>query len=117
MPEPEFDPTAIALLVADIGESTAREVLTIFFRDAAEKMDLLAALADFDQMEAITRHAHSLKSAAAAFGFTGISSLARRLEVEAPGLGTGDIKAQIAALRTAIAGARSRRLLQQGADA
>lgn len=103
MPEPEFDPTALDLLIEDIGESSAHEVLNIFFKDAAEKIDLLSAIDGPGRLETITRHAHSLKSAAAAFGFNGITALARLLETEAADMSLEDIRTQVAALQTAVA--------------
>lgn len=112
MPEPEFDPTALDLLIEDIGESSAHEVLNIFFKDVAEKIDLLSAIDGPGQVETIARHAHSLKSAAAAFGFNDITALARRLENEAADMSVDDIRAQVAALRMAVARARSLGRLQ-----
>jgi len=107
MRETEFDASAIETLVEDIGESSAREVLLVFFKDAAEKVALLSAIESADEIDAITRHTHSIKSAAAAFGFTRISSLARKIENEAAGQSMAAIKADIAALRAAVENAHA----------
>ncbi len=106
MRESEFDPTLIELLVGDIGEVSTREVLRIFFEDSTEKLALLGADRCAADIESVRRHAHSLKSAAAAFGFTDLSTRARALEAEASGLTVKEITARVSDLSDALARAR-----------
>lgn len=97
-----FDPTMIELLVNDIGESSAREVLQLFFRDSAEKLDMLSKAGDGCTSKVAQRHAHSLKSAAAAFGFKNLSALAQTLEAEAQGLSLAEIAVRAQGLNDAL---------------
>lgn len=107
-----FDPTMIELLVNDIGESAARDILRLFFRDSAEKLDMLRKASDGCTSKTVQRHAHSLKSAAAAFGFTNLSALAQTLEAEAHGLSLAEIAARAQSLGDALAQAQSFSRLQ-----
>lgn len=106
MRENEFDPTLIELLVDDIGEVSAREVLHIFFKDSTEKLALLGARRCARDIESVQRHAHSLKSAAAAFGFTDLSTRAGALEAEASELTVKQITARVSDLSDALTRAR-----------
>jgi histidine phosphotransfer protein HptB len=101
-----FDPTMIELLVNDIGESSAREILQLFFRDSAEKLDMLCQAGDGCTSKVAQRHAHSLKSAAAAFGFKDLSALALSLETEASALSLPEIAARARTLSDALTQAR-----------
>ncbi|HEX4194329.1 MAG TPA: Hpt domain-containing protein [Stellaceae bacterium] len=102
-----FDPTMIELLVNDIGESSAREVLQLFFQDSVEKLDMLCKAGDGCTSKVAQRHAHSLKSAAAAFGFKNLSALAQTLEAEAHGLSLAEIALRAQRLSDALAQAQS----------
>jgi HPt (histidine-containing phosphotransfer) domain-containing protein len=103
-----FDPTMIELLVDDIGEDAARELLQLFFRDSAEKLDLLCEADAACTTRRAQRHAYALKSAAAAFGFAGLSALAQSLEVDAPALSPSEFTARTQSLSDALATARTR---------
>jgi HPt (histidine-containing phosphotransfer) domain-containing protein len=102
MPD-DFDPSMIELIVDDIGESAAREVLQLFFEDSGEKLDLLRTAADAKLAQ---RHARSLKSAAAAFGFNRLSALAHSLESAAYNLSASEIAIRAQSLGEALALAR-----------
>jgi HPt (histidine-containing phosphotransfer) domain-containing protein len=107
-----FDPTMIELLVNDIGENAAREVLQLFFRDSAEKLDMLSKAGDGCTSKIAQRHAHSLKSAAATFGFKNLSALAQTLEAEAHGLSLAEIALRARGLSAALAQAQNFSRLQ-----
>ena len=98
----EFDPTRIDLLVEDIGESTAHDILRVFFEDSTDKLALLRATNAPCTRDVVERHAHSLKSAAAAFGFVEVAARAKSLEAEARTLSAGDIAAQVSGLSEAL---------------
>jgi HPt (histidine-containing phosphotransfer) domain-containing protein len=102
-----FDPTMIELLVDDIGEDAARELLQLFFQDSAEKLDLLREPDDACTTHRVQRHAYALKSAAAAFGFAGLSALAQSLEIDAPALSPSELTARTQSLSAALAAART----------
>jgi histidine phosphotransfer protein HptB len=101
-----FDPAMIQSLIGDIGENSAREVLDLFFEDSAEKVALLRAGGNACNPKVAQRYAHSLKSAAATFGFTSLSTLAHSLETEAHGLSAPEIATRAQSLGDALARAR-----------
>jgi hypothetical protein len=105
MPD-DFDPAMIQSLIGDIGENSAHEVLDLFFEDSAEKLALLRAGSNACDPKIAQRHAHALKSAAATFGFTTLSALARSLETEAHELSAPEIAARARRLGDALARAR-----------
>jgi HPt (histidine-containing phosphotransfer) domain-containing protein len=107
-----FDPTMIELLVDDIGENPAREVLRLFFKDWSEKLGRLCGESASPDAKTAQRYAHSLKSAAAAFGFKSLSLLAQSLEAEAYDLTGSEIAARAQGLNDALARARGFSRLQ-----
>lgn len=81
--EPAFDPAPYGELVIEIGEDGAAEVRTVFRGETAARLWLFRALSLGQQLSKIEREAHSLKSAAASFGYRRLASLALRLEKHA----------------------------------
>ncbi|ABD08545.1 Hpt sensor hybrid histidine kinase [Rhodopseudomonas palustris HaA2] len=98
--------TAFDHLVAEIGEQSSRDVLAVFIRDTAARLELLAALEIGTDRRKIEREAHSLKSAAATFGLDRLASLARELERTAPQLSEAGYVAQVSEIRAAFAAAQ-----------
>jgi hypothetical protein len=99
-----FDRAVFAELGAELGEADAVEVLGIFLDDTASKMATLAASGEDRPLT--RREAHSIKSSAAAFGFNGLSRLARELEFGAETIPPAQLQEQIRVLQQAFQAAR-----------
>jgi histidine phosphotransfer protein HptB len=78
--EPAFEPGAFQALVREIGDEGAAEVREVFMQETAARLRSFRAMSLGAQSGKIGREAHSLKSAAASFGYLRLSALARRLE-------------------------------------
>jgi HPt (histidine-containing phosphotransfer) domain-containing protein len=103
MSESEFDKTCFDALVDDLGEEAAGQILCVFFADTRGNLDRLQTIAADGNGDQVARHAHSIKSAAAAFGFNHLSVLARDLEGTAPQLGAEDLSTRVGGLCSAFA--------------
>jgi len=97
-----FDHQCFEALVEDVGGELAQELLGLFL---AETQRVIATCTSLDggSREAIARHAHSLKSSAATFGFRQFSAAARRLEIEATTLPTSELTERLRSLKSTFA--------------
>ncbi|MGJ4883056.1 MULTISPECIES: Hpt domain-containing protein [unclassified Bradyrhizobium] len=75
----QFDESVYQILVSELGEEDALEVLRTFLDDTSGKFGTLAA--KFEDRLELRREAHSIKSSSATFGFSALSRLSRELEV------------------------------------
>jgi HPt (histidine-containing phosphotransfer) domain-containing protein len=90
VPAPALDREAYAELVDEIGEPAAREIRDVFISETNARLKLLHALSPARERIRISREAHSLKSAAGAFGYRHLASLAVRLEGSVMRLSTAE---------------------------
>jgi HPt (histidine-containing phosphotransfer) domain-containing protein len=95
-----FDDAVFGLLITELGEADALEVLQIFLADTADKVARLAA--DGQAIPQIKRQAHSIKSSAATFGFTELSELARELEFGVETMTPANLQESILEIRQAF---------------
>jgi signal transduction histidine kinase/CheY-like chemotaxis protein/HPt (histidine-containing phosphotransfer) domain-containing protein len=82
-PERVFDPTAIDLLIGDLGDRASTMVPVLvedFFGDASDLVATIRRGVDDHDAAEIVRAAHSLKSTATTFGAEGLSRLSARVE-------------------------------------
>jgi CheY-like chemotaxis protein/HPt (histidine-containing phosphotransfer) domain-containing protein len=103
---PLLDYAAYAKLVEEIGESSSAELLDVFFEETLERLELLRRLTDMSDRSLIEREAHSLKGAAATFGFSHLAQLARTLQLSAQRIDAGEYAALLARIEPAFASAR-----------
>ncbi|RXT48305.1 Hpt domain-containing protein [Bradyrhizobium betae] len=85
--EPAREPGAYAALVREIGEDGAGEVRAVFWSETCGRLQLFRTLSLAQHNARIAREAHSLKSAAATFGYVRLAALALQLEKSAETLG------------------------------
>ena len=95
-----FDDAVFLLLVAELGDADALEVLQIFLADTADKIARLGV--NSQARPQIKREAHSIKSSAATFGFNDLSGLARELEFGAETMTPAKLQESIFELRQAF---------------
>jgi signal transduction histidine kinase/CheY-like chemotaxis protein/HPt (histidine-containing phosphotransfer) domain-containing protein len=81
--EPAFDPEAFEELAKEIGEDAASEIRSVFIGETDTRLMTFRRLAIEQDRKKIGREAHSLKSAAATFGYRRLTVLAMRLEKSA----------------------------------
>lgn len=98
---PARAPDAYAALVAEIGEDGASEVRAVFWSETQSRLDLFGTLDLGAHRARIAREAHSLKSAAATFGYVRLAALALRLEKTAETATPDDFRDLLAAMRSA----------------
>lgn len=75
----QFDESVYQILVSELGEEDALEVLRTFLDDTSGKFGTLAS--KFEDRLELKRGAHSIKSSSATFGFSALSRLSRELEL------------------------------------
>ncbi|MGJ4950127.1 Hpt domain-containing protein [Bradyrhizobium sp. HKCCYLS20291] len=75
----QFDATVYQILISELGEEDALEVLRTFLDDTSSKFGKLAS--KFEDRLEMKREAHSIKSSSATFGFSALSRLSRELEL------------------------------------
>jgi CheY-like chemotaxis protein/HPt (histidine-containing phosphotransfer) domain-containing protein len=80
---PDFDPGPSRLLADELGEDTYAEIRDQFLAELAQCVPRLERLATDGEREVLRREAHAMKSTAAAFGLTGLSSVAAATEKNA----------------------------------
>jgi signal transduction histidine kinase/DNA-binding NarL/FixJ family response regulator/HPt (histidine-containing phosphotransfer) domain-containing protein len=117
---PVFNRAAYDALVKEIGDDTAACLFEVFFKETETRLQLFDALSDLTDLnnrERIEREAHSLKGAAATFGFEELSCLARELEGEASGIDATAYREQIDRIQSAFAKARAQNPLPAAAAA
>ena len=79
----------------------------MFVKDTETRLALFDTLTIDSDRRTIEREAHSLKSAAATFGLTELSTTARDLEKSAHCIDAADYATTVARLRTLFAAARA----------
>ncbi|GLH76182.1 sensor histidine kinase [Bradyrhizobium sp. SSBR45G] len=75
----QFDESVYQILISELGEEDALEVLRTFLDDTSSKFKQLPA--KFENRLEMKREAHSMKSSSATFGFAALSRLSRELEL------------------------------------
>jgi histidine phosphotransfer protein HptB len=75
----QFEESVYQILVSELGEEDALEVLRTFLDDTSGKFARMAT--KFEDPLELRREAHSIKSSSATFGFSALSRLSRELEV------------------------------------
>jgi HPt (histidine-containing phosphotransfer) domain-containing protein len=78
------------------------EVLDIFSRDAAQRLEVLRKTPTGDELHLFTTHVHALKSAAASIGAAGVSQQAANLEIAGRNKDLKAIEAQLGAFSEAL---------------
>ena len=78
-----LDASALAQLKADVGAAQFGSLLGEYRAEVARRLDALAATDALDDPQQLARHAHDLKSSAAAVGATALSAAAATLELGA----------------------------------
>jgi signal transduction histidine kinase/DNA-binding response OmpR family regulator len=79
----ELDRAAFEELAEEIGHDGACEIRAVFFAETEARLKLLRRLSLDADRARIGREAHSLKSAAATFGYRRLANLARQIETSA----------------------------------
>lgn len=92
-----FDKNVLRRLVDELGAADAAEVLRAFLEDTRRKFEVLAA--EVPDPSLVRQEAHSIKSSAGTFGFTGMSGLAQALEQSALSMPPDQLKSATVALR------------------
>ncbi|MGA2568412.1 MAG: Hpt domain-containing protein, partial [Pseudolabrys sp.] len=103
---PVFDRSAYETLAEEIGGETARQMFDIFIEETENRLRVLRQASCAKDRGLIEREAHSLKGAAATFGFCQLSALARTLERGAANISDGDYAALVGQIEPAFASAR-----------
>jgi HPt (histidine-containing phosphotransfer) domain-containing protein len=101
-----FDRSAYETLAEEIGGETARQMFDIFIEETENRLKVLRQVSCAKDHGLIEREAHSLKGAAATFGFCQLSALARTLELGAANISDGDCAALVGQIEPAFASAR-----------
>jgi PAS domain S-box-containing protein len=115
--EPLFDRAVFEQLKGDVGEETALEVLAVFFRETNRRFATMKDLIAAADRAALGREVHSLKSAAATFGFASLAAGARHLEARWESLPVADLRAFLDTLEREYASVRDRLLVKPPARA
>ncbi|MGO8920266.1 MAG: PAS domain S-box protein [Stellaceae bacterium] len=102
----EFEPARLGLLTAEIGTGPARELVEVFFGDAAERLAAMRQLIGSGERKTLERAAHSVKSSAATFGFERLAGIAREIESAAQAAPEPQLLALADAAATALDGGR-----------
>jgi len=103
---PVIDRSAYASLAEEIGDETARQMFGVFIEETENRLKLLRQMSCANDRGLIEREAHSLKGAAATFGFCQLSELARTLELGAATIGDGEYAALVGQIEPLFARAR-----------
>jgi len=91
----------------EIGEEAIQEIAAVFVKDTETRLGVFDTLSIDSDRRTIEREAHSLKSAAATFGLTELSTTARDLEKNAHCIDATSYATTVARLRTLFAAARA----------
>jgi histidine phosphotransfer protein HptB len=105
--EPAREPRAYEALVREIGEDGACEVRDVFWCETCARLQQFRTLSLAQHHGRIAREAHSLKSAAATFGYVRLAALALRLEMTAERLGGPEFRDLLDLMDAAYAAARA----------
>ncbi|HVM45991.1 MAG TPA: Hpt domain-containing protein [Candidatus Thermoplasmatota archaeon] len=95
-----LDQTTLRKLERDIGADadTMRELIDTFLGEGPRIVQTLEDAARTGAVKEVNRAAHSLKSTAATFGATQLSTLCRELERDTTGTLPADVQARVRAL-------------------
>ncbi|MBV8653987.1 MAG: response regulator [Alphaproteobacteria bacterium] len=115
--EPLFDRVVFEQLKSDVGEETALEVLAVFFRETNRRFGTMKGMIADDDRTAFGREVHSMKSAAATFGFTSLAAGAQRLEARWETLQPAELLAVLDMLERDYASVRDQLLVKPPARA
>jgi len=102
---PVLDHSAYQTLAEEIGGEMARQMFDIFIGETENRLKVLRQVSCAKDPGLIEREAHSLKGAAATFGFCQLSALARTLELGAANISAGDCGALVGQIEPAFASA------------
>ena len=94
-------------MAEEIGEKSIQEIAAVFVKDTEMRLVMFDTLTIDADRRTIEREAHSLKSAAATFGLTELSTTARDLEKSAHRINADDYATTITRLRKLFAAARA----------
>jgi hypothetical protein len=94
-------------MAEEIGEESIEEIAAVFVKDTEARLVMFDTLTVDSDRRTIEREAHSLKSAAATFGLTGLSTTARDLEKSAHSIDAADYATAVTQLRAQFAAARA----------
>jgi len=103
---PVFDRGAYETLADEIGGETTRQMFDVFIEETENRLNVLRQRSCAEDRGLIVREAHSLKGAAATFGFCQLSDLARTLELGAANISDADYAALVGQIEPAFARAR-----------
>ena len=95
-----FDEQAFSSLSDELGIEDTVELLIAFLSDTNRKIE--ACVGSVIDRASVQREAHAVKSSAATFGFTALSTIALRLEKGAATMRAAEFSDGIAALRAAF---------------
>jgi HPt (histidine-containing phosphotransfer) domain-containing protein len=114
-PDDTLDPAALRYLLEVTGGDVAfvDELVDTFLDDAVAQLGAMRAAAAADDVEALVRPAHSLKSNAANVGATRLSELCRGLEADARALAVADGAARVRAVDDEFAAVREALLAER----
>jgi histidine phosphotransfer protein HptB len=102
------DGRTFGLFVEEIGGAAAHQFLGVFISETANRLQMLRHLSFGAEKETAMIEAHSLKSAAAIFGFQQLSEVARHLEREWLNVGEKEYHAILDQLEAAFERVRAR---------
>ena len=91
----------------EIGEEAIQEIAAVFVKDTETRLALFDTLTIESDRRTIEREAHSLKSAAATFGLTDLSTTARDLEKTAHSIDAAGYASTVARLRALFGATRA----------
>ena len=112
---PDFDRAIYDLLIEEIGEDSARQMLDVFIEETAKRLKRFRELSCANHRSEIQDEAHSLKGTAATFGLSRLSALARMLELAAPSLSDDEYVALVDRIESAFAAAKRQLPMQLAA--
>ncbi|CAH2603092.1 Histidine kinase [Rhodovastum atsumiense] len=98
-----FDPRPVREMIAELGKETYAMIRDQFLAEMEARLTKMTELLDRGEREALLREAHSLKSAAAAFGLVALSRMAGETERGATDDAPEVTAARIARLRSLAA--------------
>jgi CheY-like chemotaxis protein/HPt (histidine-containing phosphotransfer) domain-containing protein len=105
--QPVFASEAFEELAKEIGEDAAAEIRSVFIGETDARLTTFRRLAIDSDRRKIGREAHSLKSAAATFGYHRLSVLAMRLEKSAVRMTESEYRELLDEIDAAYAQARA----------
>jgi signal transduction histidine kinase/DNA-binding response OmpR family regulator len=105
--DPIMDRAVYDVLVEEIGEETACQMLDVFMEETVARLALLHRLSGPHDRPQIEREAHSLKGTAGTFGFKLLARLARTVETGACAMSDAELQVALARIEQAFGAARA----------